>query len=58
MLSPEEIERLASKTARAVGAARGHKAGCHSDVSDEGSAKSLQHQLVELRKKPTADAVS
>ncbi|HET9932117.1 MAG TPA: phosphomethylpyrimidine synthase ThiC [Polyangiaceae bacterium] len=58
VLSPEEIERLASKTARAVGASRGHKAGCHSDTTDANSARDLQQQLVELRKKPAADAVS
>jgi phosphomethylpyrimidine synthase len=58
VLPPEEIERLASKTAKAVGAGRGQKAGCHSDVADEISALRLQEQqLVELRRKPAAGAV-
>jgi len=56
VLAPEEIERLASKTAKAVGAARGQKAGCHSDLTDANAAKRLQDQLVELRKKPAAGA--
>ena len=43
-LSPEEIHRLASKTRKAVGATQG-KAACHSDDSDEKSARSLQESL-------------
>jgi phosphomethylpyrimidine synthase len=58
VLPAEEIERLASKTAKAVGAARGQRAGCHSDVTDETAARNLQQQLVELRKKPAAGALS
>ncbi|MGC4091039.1 MAG: phosphomethylpyrimidine synthase ThiC [Polyangiaceae bacterium] len=56
VLGAEEIERLASKTARAVGAVKGHKAGCHSDIKDESGARDMQEQLVELRKKPAAEA--
>ncbi|MFZ5892297.1 MAG: phosphomethylpyrimidine synthase ThiC [Myxococcota bacterium] len=58
VLSSEEIERLASKTAKAVGAHRGQRAGCHSDLVDEHGARDLQEQLVELRKKPAAPAVT
>jgi phosphomethylpyrimidine synthase len=58
VLSPEEIQRLASKTAKAVGAARGHKADCHSDHVGSLAARQLQEeQLVELRRKPAAGAV-
>jgi phosphomethylpyrimidine synthase len=57
VLSPEEISRLASKTAKAVGAGRGHKANCHSDQADPLTAQRLQEeQLVELRRKPEAGA--
>ncbi len=57
VLSAEEIERLASKTAKAVGAARGQKAGCHSDLTPAEQAQRLQaEQLVELRLKPSAAA--
>ncbi|HWA74646.1 MAG TPA: phosphomethylpyrimidine synthase ThiC [Polyangiaceae bacterium] len=58
VLSPDEIERLASKTAKAVGAARGHKADCHSDHVGALAARQLQEeQLVELRRKPAAGAL-
>ena len=45
-LTPEEIHGLATKTRRAVGADAhgGSKAGCHSDVTDDASAKRLQHE--------------
>jgi phosphomethylpyrimidine synthase len=46
VLSPEELHRLAQKTRRAVGADKGQKAGCHSDVVDSDGAR-----LVQLRKK-------
>ena len=50
VLTPDEIHRLASKTRQAVGADRGAKAACHSDVSAHDRARSLQgEQLVELR---------
>jgi phosphomethylpyrimidine synthase len=49
VLSPDEIHRLAGKTRRAVGASTGERAACHSDVADDGSARRIQHDLVELR---------
>ena len=42
VLSPEEIQRLASKTRRAMGSDEGHKATCHSDNADEEHARHLQ----------------
>jgi phosphomethylpyrimidine synthase len=42
VLAPEEIERLASKTRARMGVARGHKAACHSDRSDDETARRLQ----------------
>ncbi|MBX3436408.1 MAG: phosphomethylpyrimidine synthase ThiC [Planctomycetaceae bacterium] len=48
-LSPEEIHKLASKTRKAVGADPGQKANCHSDYTDDDTAKTLQQlELVEL----------
>ena len=47
VLPAEDLVRLASKTAKAVGADRGHKASCHSDHVDESAAKRLQDQLSE-----------
>jgi phosphomethylpyrimidine synthase len=41
-LEPEELERLATKTRRAMGARRGEKAACHSDRADSGTARRLQ----------------
>jgi phosphomethylpyrimidine synthase len=59
VLPQEEIERLASKTAKAVGASRGKKADCHSDHVEPSQARRIQEeQLVELRRKPSADAAS
>jgi phosphomethylpyrimidine synthase len=53
VLSAEEIQRLASKTRKAVGAAQGHKATCHSDHVDANNAQKIQEQqLVELRRGP------
>jgi phosphomethylpyrimidine synthase len=50
VLSAEEIERLATKTKRAVGAVSGSKAACHSDVSNRPTAENWQKsRLVELR---------
>jgi hypothetical protein len=56
VLPAEELHRLASKTASAVGAGKGSKAGCHSDVADDSRAQQIQEQLVQLRVKqaPTA----
>ncbi|MBK9388074.1 MAG: phosphomethylpyrimidine synthase [Planctomycetes bacterium] len=42
VLSPAEIHALAAKTAKAVGAAKGDKAACHSDVADAETAKQVQ----------------
>ncbi|HEU4405358.1 MAG TPA: phosphomethylpyrimidine synthase ThiC [Polyangiaceae bacterium] len=47
VLSPDELHRLAQKTRRAVGADKGQKASCHSDVVDAEGAR-----LVQLRRKP------
>jgi len=48
-LSPEEIHKLANKTRKAVGAEHGQKANCHSDYTDDDTAKTLQQlELVEL----------
>jgi phosphomethylpyrimidine synthase len=55
VLSAEEIQRLASKTRKAVGAAQGHKATCHSDHVDASNAQKIQEQqLVELRRGPAS----
>jgi phosphomethylpyrimidine synthase len=56
VLPPEELHRLASKTASAVGAGKGSKADCHSDTADDSRAQQIQEQLVQLRLKqaPTA----
>jgi phosphomethylpyrimidine synthase len=43
-LPPEEVHRLASKTARAVGASAGEKAACHSDVADAESARRVHER--------------
>jgi phosphomethylpyrimidine synthase len=42
VLSPSDIHRLASKTREKVGARRGHKADCHSDVASDDDARRLQ----------------
>jgi phosphomethylpyrimidine synthase len=48
VLSPEEIHKLASKTRKAVHADEG-KASCHSDYTDDETARTLQAvELVEL----------
>jgi phosphomethylpyrimidine synthase len=44
VLSADEIHRLAGKTRRAMGAARGHKAVCHSDASSRDRAQALQSE--------------
>jgi phosphomethylpyrimidine synthase len=43
VLDAEELDRLAGKTRRAMGAHRGEKAACHSDSSDDDAARRLQH---------------
>jgi phosphomethylpyrimidine synthase len=45
VLDPVVIHRLATKTRRTVGAKRGAKAACHSDVADSESAAQLQKHL-------------
>ncbi len=47
VLSPDELHRLASKTRSAVGADTGHKAACHSDLTDDDHAKTLQDERIE-----------
>jgi phosphomethylpyrimidine synthase len=42
VLSPVDLQRLASKTQQAMGATAGQKAACHSDVTDEETAQDLQ----------------
>ena len=42
VLTAGEIHRLASKTREKVGAERGHKAECHSDVAGDAEARRLQ----------------
>ncbi len=56
ILPAEELVRLATKTRRAVGAGKGTKAGCHSDLSPEEIAQKLQDEkLVKLRVSPSTD---
>jgi phosphomethylpyrimidine synthase len=52
VLTPEELHRLASKTRASMGA-DGSRAGCHSDVSDDASARALQ--TLELDPQKTAE---
>jgi phosphomethylpyrimidine synthase len=42
VLTPEEIHRLAGKTRRAMGAGRGQRATCHSEVASNDEAHELQ----------------
>jgi phosphomethylpyrimidine synthase len=44
VLSPAELHRLASKTRERMGAVTGHKAACHSDVTDDEQAQELQEK--------------
>ena len=44
VLSAAEIHRLASKTRARVGADKGEKAACHSDVADAEAARQLQNE--------------
>jgi phosphomethylpyrimidine synthase len=53
-LPPEELHRLASKTRGRMGASVGSKGNCHSDVTDDDQARSLQGELVPLRTKAPA----
>jgi len=53
VLSPDEIHKLASKTKSGMDANTGQKAVCHSDVTDEQTAKTLQTQkLVQVNTLP------
>ncbi len=53
VLSPAEIHRLASKTKQAVGAGKGAKASCHSDVSGDEEARRVQEErLVQVDVRP------
>jgi phosphomethylpyrimidine synthase len=57
VLAPEEIHRLAGKTRRAMGADRGHRGNCHSDVTSGDRARELQHgELDPVTLEPLADA--
>jgi phosphomethylpyrimidine synthase len=47
VLAPEEIHRLASKTRRAMGAERGHKAACHSDAAGDREAREQQSERLD-----------
>ncbi len=44
VLSPAEIHRLASKTREKVGAEKGQKAACHSDLTDDEEAQRIQRE--------------
>jgi phosphomethylpyrimidine synthase len=44
VLSPEEIHRMASKTRTAVGAGKGDRAACHSDLTDDEAARKIQSE--------------
>ncbi|MFT3786373.1 MAG: phosphomethylpyrimidine synthase [Tepidisphaeraceae bacterium] len=49
VLSPDEIHKLASKTKKALGADKEHKASCHSDYVDPETAKKVQQEkLVQI----------
>jgi hypothetical protein len=39
-----------------VGAGKGNKASCHSDVADDSRAQQIQEQLVKLRVRPPTAA--
>jgi phosphomethylpyrimidine synthase len=57
VLTPEEIHRLAGKTRRAMGAGRGHRATCHSDVTSDDQALELQsRELDPVTLEPLAGA--
>ncbi len=47
VLSPGEIHRLASKTRKAMSAVEG-KAACHSDLTDDDDARSLQDERISV----------
>ncbi|MDG2200580.1 MAG: phosphomethylpyrimidine synthase [Phycisphaerales bacterium] len=47
VLDPAEIHRLATKTKRAMKGKTGSKASCHSDATDDTSARTMQEEQVE-----------
>jgi len=47
VLEPAELDRLAGKTRRAMGARRGAKGACHSDNADSEAAHRLQQQRLD-----------
>ena len=47
VLSPDEIHRLAGKTRRALGAERGSRAACHSDVASDTQAQQVQAERLD-----------
>jgi phosphomethylpyrimidine synthase len=47
VLSPEEIHRLAGKTRRALGAGRGGRAACHSDLASDAQAQRIQAEKLD-----------
>jgi phosphomethylpyrimidine synthase len=49
VLSPEEIHRLATKTKKALGPRPGRKAACHSDDTDEATARRIQDEKLRPR---------
>jgi phosphomethylpyrimidine synthase len=46
VIAPEELIRLASKTAKAVGVTAGTKSACHSDLTEAGLAQRLHEQRI------------
>jgi phosphomethylpyrimidine synthase len=58
VLSPDEIHRLAGKTRSAMGAARGHKAACHSDLAADAEARELQGSQPGALEPPGAGAAA
>jgi len=47
VLSPQELHRLAAKTKEKVGAQKGQKAVCHSDVAEDEIARQIQKTRLE-----------
>ncbi|MBN1611707.1 MAG: phosphomethylpyrimidine synthase ThiC [Polyangiaceae bacterium] len=58
--SPAEIHCLANKTRQAVGAGRGRKPPCHSDIARADAAQTIQQHAVELLRpsEPAPSALS
>ena len=57
VLSPDEIHKLATKTKKAVGAAAGEKASCHSDYVDGDKAKLIQVNVAPAFNVPSGDRI-